>query len=188
MILFLDFDGVLHHKDAAGRELRPRDQTTLDSLSDAERRYIDKEGRLIVGANLFCHAERLVIALQPFPDVRIVISSSWRKYFDIDSLKVFLPATLADRVIGVTPVVFPCDGTCLRSREIYRYFSEHNLHTNWLALDDTSYHFFDYDKNPNLILLNGECGFDNAAADILCARLNDVFTESQKLTTTPPPS
>lgn len=180
MILFLDFDGVLHHKDTAGRELRPRDQAALDSLSDAERRYIDKEGRLIVGANLFCHAERLVIALQPFPDVRIVISSTWRNYFDIDRLKVFLPATLADRVIGVTPAVFSRDGAYLRSREIDRYFSEHNSRTNWLALDDTSYQFFDYSKNPNLILLDGERGFDDAAAEILCARLNDIFAESQK--------
>ena len=173
MFLFLDFDGVLHHKDAAGRELKPRNIASLDTLTEDERRFIDNEGRLIVGKNLFCHADRLASTLQPFPTVQIVITSTWRNYFNLDKLKSFLPATLADRVVGVTPRVFSRDGAFVRSREISAYFSTGNSE-DWLALDDHAYMFCDYEANPKLVLCDGERGFDDAAADVLLARLTDM--------------
>ena len=77
MILFLDFDGGLHGNDA-GLELNVRDEASMQSLAEGQRRYITRDGRLIVGENLFGHADRLAVALEPHPDVRIVISSTWR--------------------------------------------------------------------------------------------------------------
>lgn len=175
MIIFLDVDGVLHSNCAAGRELRKRDATSLASLTEHERRFIDDEGRLIVGKNLFCHAVRLANTLQPFPTVQIVISSTWRNYFSLEKLKSFLPPTLADRVIGVTPNVFSRDGAFIRSREILAYLSACNR-GEWLAIDDESSKFYDYSANPNLILCDGEQGFDDAVADNLRARIASIFT------------
>lgn len=171
MILFLDFDGVLHSNDAAGRELRKRDADSLASLTEHERRFIDNEGHLIVGKNLFCHAERLASTLQQFPTVKIVISSTWRNYFDLDRIKSFLPTSLADRVIGVTPTVFSRDGAFIRSREISAYLNLCTSNKDWLAIDDESAKFYDYAANQNLVLCAGEQGFDDAAADILLAKI-----------------
>ena len=175
LYLMLDFDGVLHHRDAASRELKPRDIASLDIMTEDERRFIDNEGRLIVGKNLFCHADRMARTLRPFPDVKIVISSTWRNHFDLDRLKGFLPS-LADRIIGDLPPVFSRDRAFLRSREIAAYFKLCDS-VDWLALDDTANLFFDYAQNPNLFLVDGERGFDDVAALSLAARLKDFFAK-----------
>jgi len=81
VILFLDFDGVLHDNEA-GLELNMRNAASLQSLTDEQRRFITRDGRLIVGENPFGHADRLAMALEPYPDVRIVITSTWRIHFE----------------------------------------------------------------------------------------------------------
>ena len=53
MLIFLDFGGVLHHKDAAGREIKLRDMTSLSSLAESDRSFIDNKVHLITGKNLF---------------------------------------------------------------------------------------------------------------------------------------
>lgn len=178
MILFLDFDGVLHSNDA-GLELNVRDEASMQSLTEEDRRFTTRDGRLIVGKNLFEHADRLAMALEPYPDVRIVISSTWRIHFELEALKAFLPPALADRVIGITPQVFSRDGVSQRLREIDLYFSKNNrVLEPWIALDDQDWLFFCGEGvEPYLILLDGKKGFTDAAAVVLRQRLRVAAEE-----------
>lgn len=66
-ILFLDFDGVLHDADAPNIE------------------YEDKKIK-VTGEGLFKHATTLAAALADYPDVDVVISSSWRNHFPLPEL------------------------------------------------------------------------------------------------------
>ena len=175
MILFLDFDGVLHGNDV-GLELNVRDEASMQSLTEEQRRFITRDGRLIVGENLFEHADRLAVALEPHPGVRIVISSTWRIHFELDELQRFLPPALADRVIGITPQFFSRDGVSQRLREIALYFSRSNrVLEPWIALDDHDW-LFSYGEgiSPYLILLDGKEGFTDAAAVVLRQRLREA--------------
>ena len=57
VIIYLDFDGVLHHYDV----------------------YLDHSNRAVLrgmGA-LFEYASRLESILTPYPDIKIVLSTSW---------------------------------------------------------------------------------------------------------------
>jgi len=183
VILFLDFDGVLHGNDA-GLELNVRDEASLQSLTDEQRRFITRDGRLIVGENLFGHADRLAVALEPYPDVRIVITSTWRIYFELEALQRFLPPALAGRVIGITPQVFSRDGVSQRVREIDAYFRKNDRGLEpWIALDDHDWPFISGGGvSPYLILLDGKEGFTDAAAVVLRQRLREEKNPNNRTT------
>ncbi|QSI76663.1 HAD domain-containing protein [Niveibacterium microcysteis] len=108
MILFLDFDGVLH------------------PLNKAEK---------------FTRAHLLDTFLAEQCDVEIVLSTSWRQIFPLAVLRSKLTATIAERVIGATPI-FPRAAlepapAAVREREC-RMWLDTNGRTDaaWIALDD----------------------------------------------------
>ena len=108
-LLFLDFDGVLH---AAGEAV------------------LDDNGRLIPNRRLFCWRSLLEQALAPYPHVKIVISSDWRRLFDDDNLGRLLGPTLGPRVIGAVSTSRPT-----RAEEVLIEAERRGL-SAWLALDD----------------------------------------------------
>ena len=145
MILFLDFDGVLHP----------------DPCTDAAR--------------LFEHAPRLVQALSGFPNVSLVLSTAWRQTKPHQELLAVLPNDLRERIIGITPnfsdfaalaalIPYPRQAECM-----------HWLHHNglqgqaWLALDDRSAWFTPYCEN--LIACHPRSGFDAEVSARLCSAL-----------------
>jgi hypothetical protein len=75
MLLFLDFDGVLRRKQAP---LYCVEQTLLD---------------------------RLVVSLREYPEVSVVITSSWTEAFSLEEIKRLFPADIASRILGKTPRV-----------------------------------------------------------------------------------
>lgn len=81
MILFLDFDGVLH-PDAVYLERR--------------RPVLRAEGELFMWAPL------LAEVLAEFQDVQIVLSTSWAREFGYSRARKFLPTALRQRTIGAT--------------------------------------------------------------------------------------
>lgn len=120
-ILFLDFDGVLHPNEV----------------------YV-YHGRGIVLETgpehcLFEYAELLVTLLEPFPEVHIVLSTSWcssLKRFDV--VKGHLPEVLQQRVTGATWHSAKEHYRWLsltRYEQIQEYVSRHQV-DNWLAIDD----------------------------------------------------
>lgn len=171
MILFLDFDGVLHHENVRLTRCAPSSRRWL---KDYEKKYLTHTGYLVKGAGLFEHCNRLEAALAPFPKVQIVLSTSWREHFRPGSLLKFLPPSLADRVIGQTPHCDKFGGVGSRLCEILAYLEGNGLAGEpWVALDDQPQFFWDDTENPpdNLVICKGDEGFTNVAA--LIARFEE---------------
>lgn len=121
MVLFLDFDGVLHSSEVYLIRRQP--------VLRAEE-----------GMTLFQHAPLLVDALGERPDIRIVLSTSWVARLGFDHAKSYLPATLQARVIGATwhrhAGLLKNDRFLLsRYVQIESYVRRHRL-AHWLAIDD----------------------------------------------------
>lgn len=80
---YLDFDGVLHHDNVCRG---PRRSACMD------------EG----GHALFEWAPVLMRALEPYPNVAIVLSTSWVRVLGYDRTRAYLPPSLRERVVGAT--------------------------------------------------------------------------------------
>lgn len=121
MILFLDFDGVLHSSE----------------VYLIRRQLVLRGGE---GMSLFQHAPLLIEALAERPEIRIVLSTSWVARLGFDRAKSYLPAALQARVIGATwhrhAGLLKNDWFLLsRYVQIESYVRRHRL-KHWLAIDD----------------------------------------------------
>ncbi len=116
MILFLDFDGVLHPEYDG--QATPADVTA------------------------FCHLPRFEAVMRDHPDVEIVINSAWREHFPLDALRARFSPNIAARIIGATPVTPRLDGKytpASREGEILDWLAAADrAHEPWLALDDAA--------------------------------------------------
>lgn len=83
-ILYLDFDGVLHHENCLWHPKR-------GAYLVAPSRY-----------RLFQYAELLAAELASFPDLQIVLSTSWVVRYGFSATKKRLPDALQRRCIGAT--------------------------------------------------------------------------------------
>lgn len=134
MILMLDFDGVLHPDPC------PADEP------------------------FFGHVPMLEEVLQEFPNVEIVITSTWRATRNLEQLKEIFSANIARRVIGLTPqwqdhaeLAATIGPSYIRSIEIEAWLrSRGEPWLNWIALDDKRYWFRPFCKN--LVTCNPETG------------------------------
>jgi hypothetical protein len=81
LALYLDFDGVLHDADV---------------YRDPARGIVIRRGVL------FAWAPVLVEALQPWPEVHIVLSTSWVWQLGYARARGYLPRELRERVVGAT--------------------------------------------------------------------------------------
>ena len=148
MIAFLDFDGVLHPAFVYLKDGKP-------SLS--------------ADGELFMWAPLLVEALAPYPEIRIVLSTSWVHVIGYDDSRNALPESLRQRVIGATwhaaldssPYASQTD-TLLGWNQMTRY-EQISLYANrvgvnhWLAIDDDHYGWKSEDKG-RLIQTDPELG------------------------------
>lgn len=119
-VLFLGYDNCLHRCDAyvAGQEVIAS----------------------VPGIELFEYATVLERLLEPYPDVRIVLSSDWVEVVGFERARDALPrASLRERVIGATRVEGGSGGrpfsNLTRGEQILRYVAMYGP-TSWLALDD----------------------------------------------------
>ena len=121
-ILFLDFDGVLHADDV----------------------YRNKSGiALKSGGTLFEHAHILAVAIEPHPEVNIVLSTSWVRELGFERAKKYLPPSLQSRVTGATyHSSFELDDGLQtpwvllnRYEQIERHVMKHRI-TEWIAVDN----------------------------------------------------
>lgn len=83
VVLYLDFDGVLHHENVWWHPRRGA--------------YLPEPGY-----RLFEHMALLEEALSPFPDVGVVLSTSWVRVRRFSRAAKRLTPTLRERVIGAT--------------------------------------------------------------------------------------
>jgi hypothetical protein len=133
-VLFLDFDGVLHADDEPA---------------------LDDNFRLIQNPNLFMWCPVLEQILAPFPEVRIVVSSDWRRLFD-DAALIELLGPLGARFAGVVEGYGPT-----RAAEILAEVQRRSI-THWLALDDHPSVVEAAREDPRFIATSGRTGVASA--------------------------
>jgi hypothetical protein len=143
MILFLDFDGVLHSDEV----------------------YITATGPKLRGSGeLFMWASMLEAELVPHPDLKIALSTSWVRKLGFSRAKKRLPMELQKRVVGSTwhssmarvwADQIWWDQTS-RYDQIMRYVARAGI-TDWLALDDDAENWGAADRD-RLVLTDGAQG------------------------------
>ncbi len=84
LVVYLDYDGVLHHENCLWHPRR-------GAYLKAPPGYV-----------LFQHAELLEQTLTPYPEVQIVLSTSWVRQYGVTGSAKRLPPGLRQRVIGAT--------------------------------------------------------------------------------------
>jgi hypothetical protein len=142
-ILFLDIDGVLH---AQGRK------------PDGSR----------ITPHFSCKP-RFEEWARGYPQLQLVISSTWRQIYPLPALRGKFSPDIAARVIDVTPR-FVDEKPYMRQREILAWLAKHRTpETPWLALDDTVSEF--YPGCPQLVACRPEIGFDDTVAAELDRRM-----------------
>ncbi|OGA36211.1 MAG: hypothetical protein A3G80_02390 [Betaproteobacteria bacterium RIFCSPLOWO2_12_FULL_62_13b] len=132
-LLFLDFDGVLHPNFCDPEDFFCLIPTILDSITAAP------------------------------PDLKVVISSSWRFHHEYEGLKNFFPEQLQARLIGATGPAIA--GRHARYREINAFLDKLPRRVEWRALDDAKFEFPDH--CPELILCDGRNGILKREHEIL---------------------
>jgi len=126
MILFLDFDGVLHP------------QFPRKDRSEAENKP-------------FAYVPRLEGVLRDFPHVDIVISSSWRTFSSLAQIQARFSPDIAQRIIGVIPTLKQTEfgvayAERVRNREVRAWIEAHGRNDEpWVALDDDPWNFLPTD-------------------------------------------
>lgn len=111
VVLMLDIDGVCHEQGAS---------------------RIDDDGRL-VGRDLFKWWPQLREVLCDYPDVQVVVHSSWGRFFGpLQFLKPLLPPDLAERVVDITDMDEPRRGAAVAA-----WLQSHAKHVGgYVVLDD----------------------------------------------------
>lgn len=145
MILFLDFDGVLHPAVCA---------------TDTE---------------LLCRRPLLEDVLRECPHVEIVISSTWRESRTLDQLRAFFSPDIGARIVGVTPQWQDLQnessmGTYVRQAEIEGWLRQAGRAWEaWVALDDQPWLFRPF--LPNLVHSDPATGLTEEACTALRKKL-----------------
>jgi hypothetical protein len=126
-VIFLDFDGVLN--------------SATSFLHEHNRRKVHKEqgvkGPINQTLSLHCCAAFQEV-LNKYPDVKVVLSTTWRTMFDLQWLKEKLSEYHIDssRVIGITPEPRI---TGDRGHEIADWLSQHPEVTHYAIIDDNDW-------------------------------------------------
>lgn len=149
MILFLDFDGVLHPEG---------DDHIVNDGTD------------------FCLLPRLEALPREFPHVRIVISSSWREQLHYETLLKPFSNDIRARILGAKPHSGFGLPPPYRQREgeILAWLQiQDATDVPWVALDD-AYWQFEYCKD-HLVVCDPFTGFDEKTRADLRVRFEGVL-------------
>ena len=128
-VLFLDFDGVLNNK--AWFVLNK----TIDMFLEPDDTF---------RSNLDPHNMRIIsYILKNIPDLKIVLSTSWRNSYKLDEIRSSFSAMgfkdIADRIIDKT------SRKSSRSQEILKWVDSNVEVTNWMTIDDRA--IFNHEKH-----------------------------------------
>ncbi|PIF98423.1 HAD domain-containing protein [Comamonas sp. 26] len=160
-ILYLDYDGVLH-PEPVYRHPRGGMYFSVDHA----------------GHRLFENAELLVEALAPYPEVAIVLSTSWVRVLSYSQAKAYLPEALRSRVIGATfhsaMNKFEFDAMT-RGAQVLADATRRSA-TSWVALDDDD-EGWGAAASPHLVLTERTSGLSEPQA---LKELSDKLKEQIK--------
>lgn len=144
MILFLDFDGVLH--------------SALNAVGHSDD---------------FIKLPILENWLRQYPEVNIVISSSWREIMRMEALREIFSEDLRHRVVDACPII-PIDQEInyYRYEEIMTWIKLQKYDGLWLAIDDATHEFppfFD-----RLVVCQKNIGIDNSVIKKLTVKFKEL--------------
>lgn len=125
LVLYLDFDGVLHHENVLWHPRR-------GAYMCAPPGYL-----------LFQHVDLLEQILAPYPAVKIVLSTSWARVYGCIKASKRLPSSLQSRVIGATFHSKMDEDYFLAEPRGMQVWSDvlRRQPRAWLALDDDYQHW-----------------------------------------------
>lgn len=157
---YLDFDGVLHHENVA--------------------RGTRRTARMMeTGHQLFEWAAILGDALQSYPHVRIVLSTTWVRVLGYDRSREYLPPELRGRVVGAT-FHRREHGATRDMRELWAQAArgvqiardiERRRPAKWFAIDDAIEEFLPWQREW-LVPCQGSTGLGSSEAQ---QRLDEVL-------------
>ena len=107
--------------------------------------------------------ERLVELLREYPEVEVVITSSWTDAYPLKHIKDLFPPDVASRILGKTVRELSNDDHS-RYREILVYLRSVPGSVPWVALDDDP---LNYPKQAPVVLVNPEQGIDVGCVESL---------------------
>lgn len=131
VVLFLDFDGVLHPRGGATAGKRFSKIPLLESL-------LREPG---------------------LEHVVIVIASTWREAYSLKSLTSVFSDDIRPRIIDTTPILNEFVSDYLRYREIREWLSSHPEVSRWAALDD-AVGDFPQNNLSNVVFTNPDIGLE----------------------------
>lgn len=150
--LFVDFDGTLHVGHAYIDE---HEQISLDT-----------------GRPLLEFAPLLTELLEPYPDVEIVLTTSWARRLPEERVIAYLPPELRLRVVGTTRSIKPrrsyvLDGT--ERTDVIRSCAFGKRLKHWLAIDDAVFGASQFGREPgelvdHFLLLDPSRGISDESA------------------------
>lgn len=121
----------------------------------------------------FEHLPRFESILRQFPEVDIVVSSSWREAYTWDHILNYFSEDLHRRIIGATPVLSaesPQYRAHVRHSEIRKFLVDSGRDPHrWIALDDDASLF--PPMCEQLVLCDAQRGLDAATARLLRKKL-----------------
>ena len=163
-ILYLDFDGVLHPEPVFRHPKRGL--------------YFGVD---CVGHKLFENASIVSEALVPYPDVSIVLSTSWVRVLGFSRARAYLPEPLRSRVIGATfhsaMNKFEFDSMS-RGAQVLADATRRGV-TAWVALDDDDEGWLSA-AEAHLVLTDGTLGVSEVSSNAtLASMLRKQFWDSQ---------
>lgn len=125
LVLYLDFDGVLHHENVHFRKGK-------GAHLDAPARYV-----------LFQHVDLLTEILVPFPEIKIVLSTTWVRLYGCNGAAKRLPHGIRGRVIGATYHSSMDPNEFYAAPRGMQVWSDvlRRQPKDWLALDDDYLHW-----------------------------------------------
>lgn len=151
-LLYLDYDGVVH-TDAVYR--RPGHGIVMGAP----------------GRSLFEWAPHLEQALEPYPSLRIVLSTSWVRILGYSRARSFLPPSLQPRVVGATfhrrehgptrELRELWAQTSTRGAQIAADLRRRGSEVRWLAIDD-AVDEFTAEQRQWLVACNSALGLSDA--------------------------
>lgn len=169
MILFLDYDGVLHPSDVYCEQGKP---------------VLRADGELFMWAPILVHV------LSPYPDLRIVLSTSWVRLLRFERAKQYLPDALRARVIGATwhsamgrhpeathRLEDNWFSNATRYEQIARYVSRSGRN-DWLAIDDDDFGWSDSARSRLIATDPGKGLSDPAAQQELREKIKQSCSRS----------
>lgn len=148
-ILFLDIDGILNNKQHFMMLKELPKVSGADTLNDADLFTMKRDTNKM---NFWC----LKYILDNVPDLKIVISSSWRNYYSIEQFKELFTIYGLDgeRIIDKTPKKFSSE----RIHEIHMWQDDHKDIKKWVALDDHEIYTLEDPDKQNEVLTDSWVG------------------------------